>query len=97
MFETIKNLLQKIKYILFPPKFEYIQKEEQPKRKEFKGMCEYCLESISNPVNKFYCSYCKKWYCPEHRVPESHECTNPKQPKCGFREQHFQGGKIVVG
>jgi len=40
--------------------------------------CEYCGKEIILP---FVCPYCGQNFCSEHRLPESHECTNlPKKP-----------------
>ncbi len=35
------------------------------------GSCSYC----HNPaLMGFICSYCNNYFCPEHRLPEKHEC-----------------------
>jgi len=40
--------------------------------------CEKCGKEVLFP---FTCTYCGKDYCDEHRLPESHECSNmPKEP-----------------
>lgn len=40
--------------------------------------CEQCGKEVLFP---FTCTYCGKEYCDEHRLPESHECSNmPKEP-----------------
>ena len=40
--------------------------------------CEKCGKDVLFP---FTCTYCGKEYCDEHRLPESHECSNmPKEP-----------------
>lgn len=40
--------------------------------------CEYCGKEVLFP---FVCSYCGKTFCPEHRLPENHQCSNmPKEP-----------------
>jgi len=33
--------------------------------------CEYCGEEVILP---FRCSLCNRYYCPEHRLPENHNC-----------------------
>jgi len=33
--------------------------------------CEYCGEEVILP---FRCSLCSRYYCPEHRLPENHNC-----------------------
>jgi uncharacterized protein YkwD len=35
--------------------------------------CEECGREVALP---FICSYCGGYYCDEHRLPESHECSN---------------------
>ena len=35
--------------------------------------CESCDEDVDLP---FICSYCKKSFCIDHRLPESHNCSN---------------------
>jgi len=40
--------------------------------------CDFCKKDVIYPFN---CSYCGGKFCPEHRLPEAHECTNlPKEP-----------------
>jgi hypothetical protein len=41
------------------------------KKTQLKGYCEYC-----NDVTTFgfTCSYCNSYFCPDHRLPEKHEC-----------------------
>jgi uncharacterized protein YkwD len=40
--------------------------------------CEHCGAEVMLP---FTCAYCGKNYCVEHRLPESHQCSNtPKTP-----------------
>ena len=40
--------------------------------------CEHCGVEVMLP---FTCAYCGKNYCVEHRLPESHQCSNtPKTP-----------------
>jgi Zn-dependent protease len=34
--------------------------------------CEICGLDVDLP---FKCNYCKHYYCPEHRLPESHDCS----------------------
>ncbi len=68
------------------------------KRKSFKGRCEYCKKKIEYKFDRFYCSYCQKWHCPEHRIPENHECKGnpPSMPK-PLREIWSKGKVIVTG
>lgn len=37
--------------------------------------CERCGEKI---VGTRECSYCEGTYCPEHRLPENHDCSGVK-------------------
>ncbi|MBI5390640.1 hypothetical protein HZB02_04070 [Candidatus Woesearchaeota archaeon] len=32
-------------------------------------------------IKDFFCKYCGKWHCQNHRLPENHKCPNPKRPK----------------
>ena len=50
-------------------------------RTKLKGECEFCGERVSDGIDAFYCKYCRKWHCSEHRLPEQHNCKNPKTPK----------------
>jgi len=39
--------------------------------------CDFCKKDVVYPFN---CSYCGGKFCPEHRLPEAHKCTNlPKE------------------
>lgn len=33
--------------------------------------CDYCGADVDTPFN---CNYCERDYCPDHRLPESHDC-----------------------
>ena len=33
--------------------------------------CEFCDSTTELP---YQCNYCGAWYCPDHRLPEGHEC-----------------------
>ena len=35
------------------------------------GTCSFCHKKVVMP---FRCSYCKKVFCEEHRLPEEHDC-----------------------
>lgn len=35
--------------------------------------CTYCGESADMG---YTCSYCGQGFCPQHRLPENHECSN---------------------
>jgi hypothetical protein len=40
--------------------------------------CDFCGKEVLVP---FKCSYCKLFFCTDHRLPESHECQGiPKSP-----------------
>ena len=34
--------------------------------------CHYCQKNVSLP---FKCPFCGKYFCPDHRLPENHDCT----------------------
>ncbi len=42
-----------------------------------RGPCEYCGKK---ELMGFTCSYCDRYFCPEHRLPEKHDCSiiNPR-------------------
>lgn len=42
---------------------------------QFKG----CDEKIST-LTRYECPYCHKQFCERHRLPENHNCKNPKLP-----------------
>jgi len=46
--------------------------------------CEHCGREVDLP---FECKFCGKYYCLEHRLPESHNCPNlpPKTPLGGWQ------------
>ncbi len=52
--------------------------------------CFKCKKSFKGMSDVFMCKYCEKFFCAEHRVPETHKCWgDPKQPDGqGFREIH---------
>ncbi|MBD3164714.1 hypothetical protein GF323_05945 [Candidatus Woesearchaeota archaeon] len=52
-------------------------------RPKLKGTCEYkdCGKKINDGIDAFYCKYCHKWHCGKPRLPEEHDCPNPKRPK----------------
>jgi len=41
--------------------------------------CEFCGEEVVLP---FQCSFCSRYFCPEHRLPENHSCLKapPRTP-----------------
>jgi len=43
------------------------------------GKCEFCGEEVDLP---FRCSFCKGYFCIDHRLPENHKClrTPPRTP-----------------
>ena len=38
--------------------------------------CEFCLKK---QIIWIQCSYCNKFYCMKHRIPELHNCENNSQ------------------
>jgi len=70
------------------------------KKSTFKGYCEFesCKKEIPYKFDRFLCPYCKKWHCPEHRLPENHGCGgNPPSLPSSHREIFSRGGRIVTG
>ncbi|MFX0210448.1 MAG: AN1-type zinc finger domain-containing protein [Candidatus Hodarchaeota archaeon] len=48
-----------------------IPPSKQVKKTVMKGTCQFCGDST---LMGFTCSYCNGYYCPEHRLPEKHDC-----------------------
>jgi len=49
------------------------------------GKCEFCGNEVDFP---FSCPYCHKGFCPEHRHPESHQCSDlPRDPLFWYRKK----------
>ena len=42
--------------------------------------CEYCRTKLEG-VTHFVCNYCESSHCPDHRLPEKHECVAPLVPQ----------------
>lgn len=42
------------------------------KKTIMRGSCEYCGKK---ELMGFTCSYCDSYFCPEHRLPEKHDCS----------------------
>lgn len=51
------------------------------KKKRIPRGCQYpnCKKKL-NFITTFHCPYCDKYHCDKHRLPENHECKNPKKP-----------------
>lgn len=50
--------------------------------------CNFCSAEIYS-INGYHCPYCGNYHCQNHRLPEEHECSNPKKPF------GFTGGTIT--
>ncbi len=37
------------------------------------GKCEFCGKAVVLP---FQCSFCRKYFCGEHKLPENHQCSD---------------------
>ncbi|MFX0173013.1 MAG: AN1-type zinc finger domain-containing protein [Candidatus Hodarchaeota archaeon] len=55
---------QSFRPIIIPP-------SKQVKKTVMRGTCQFCEASA---LMGFTCSYCNGYYCPEHRLPEKHDC-----------------------
>lgn len=69
-------------------KFNYFKKQKKPTIKSIFQKerirdpaisCSFCNNRLTS-ITGFYCNYCNKWHCEEHRLPESHNCPRPKLP-----------------
>jgi len=39
-------------------------------------LCNYCKQKYYNRFSdKFFCHYCGKYFCSNHRLPEHHQCN----------------------
>ena len=49
------------------------------------GYCNFCKKKI-NSITGFFCKYCQKWFCADHRLPENHKCKGKlKSPPAEYR------------
>jgi Zn-dependent protease len=48
--------------------------------------CQKCQEEVFLP---FRCPYCGGYFCPEHRLPEAHECPNMELARAPKEETHI--------
>ena len=64
-----------------PLSFFLSNKIDIPYSEMVKTECGYqgCKE-ILYFTNKYNCKYCKKVFCENHKLPENHNCDNPKLP-----------------
>ncbi|MCK5021381.1 MAG: AN1-type zinc finger domain-containing protein [Candidatus Peribacteraceae bacterium] len=60
--------------------------------------CFKCKKKYKTYTDRFKCNYCNKFFCPKHRLPESHNCWGKLVSKSGaFREVHYANGSVVAG
>jgi len=50
---------------------EIIRPSGRAKNTIIEGKCHFCQNLA---IMGFTCSYCNKYFCPEHRLPEKHHC-----------------------
>ena len=55
--------------------------------------CATCGADVDLP---FKCNYCENYYCPEHRLPENHDCTETWRVKA-LKSARSMAGPIQVG
>lgn len=61
-----------------------------PKKKPQRGnVCAYCGRKFTEL--SYQCTHCGSYFCPDHRLPENHECLWKK----GKRKVRLRNGKIV--
>ena len=48
--------------------------------------CQKCQQEVFLP---FRCPYCGGYFCPEHRLPEAHECPNMELARAPKEETHM--------
>merc|ERR1712167_3951 len=68
------------------------KEEKKKKKKKKKGGCaiDGCTGRVVALIGD--CKYCKKSYCQEHRLPESHAC--PELKSCRERAFDLNAGKV---
>jgi len=49
--------------------------------------CEHCEKEVPFP---FQCSYCDKYFCSEHRLPENHACVGVRHPQWKDRYEQWE-------
>jgi len=78
LFNFIKKLFSKkeIKY----ENLSVFDKKPVSNRPPFNGYCNFCNKKIGG-LDVYFCKYCNKYHCGEHRLPEEHNCANPSKPK----------------
>ena len=54
--------------------------------------CYQCKKRYTNFINIFECPYCNRIFCEKHRIPENHNCKNPKKPE---EYKKGSGGRII--
>jgi len=77
------------------------QKKEVKKREEHFSkertythhICQFkkCKKKLGI-INRYKCPYCSREFCDKHRLPENHNCKNPKLPydmKKGFGTKEY--------
>ena len=73
-------IIYEIIKMFFKEKIE-IKELKKPKKAGYKSYCEFCKKEKVFP-DYFYCKYCNKYFCIEHRLPENHNYKGePKVPE----------------
>lgn len=98
---SIRNILSRI----FKPKNEMvfeaypIELNKAPNHRNVKiKKCSKCKEKFKGYTDIFYCKYCRKYFCSNHRLPENHRCSgNPKPLPTASREIYSREKRTVSG
>ena len=54
--------------------------QELDDNKKISKFCNICGD-LPSVVESFFCKYCENYHCKKHRLPEDHNCKNPKRPR----------------
>lgn len=90
---VIQRLIDEIQALKYGAK--KIGKTSEKRKTDLIGLfyCAKCdVEIIGTDI--FQCSICRKVFCADHKVPESHGCVKLEKPIGGLREIHHASGSI---
>lgn len=75
-----KRLISTILFAFKSKKYKTYKPKKEGRKPQYKGHCELCNKKAVFP-DYFYCKYCNKYHCDNHRLPEQHKCSgNPTIP-----------------
>lgn len=68
----------------------------QKKYRRIPQYCEHkgCKTTLTGLSETWHCRYCNKFFCSEHRLPESHECKGKLKAPEGNQIENYSRGAI---